>query len=382
MKRAIILIFALMLGASVVHAQDYGSIHGTVKDKEGTPLPGVTVTISSAYLGDKALLTSETGAFRFPGIPIASDYALKFEFQGFYPVIRELISVAFGEDAGLDIVMEQAAIKEEVPKEIENTAVDVKGKKLYFFFSGTTLGIMKDARPYNFYGVLPPPVPDRYSDQAPGTLENATSYDFPVQYWPIDISADPSGPRNKTPRQDLLDRLIESGKELENQGVKLISTDCGFYAYYQDEVANALNVPFASGALLAVPLVSRIIGSNRRVGIITFDSRFLTKKHLAGAGIDDSIKYAIIGYETYFKKWQDEGKRGKAVFNLQMLEADLIDATKKLISEYPDIGAIVLECTGFGPAGYSIQKATGLPVFDVVQLLNYLGKACVRSTPN
>jgi hypothetical protein len=239
---------------------------------------------------------------------------------------------------------------------------------------------MKDARPSIFYGIPAPAVTDRYADMVPGTLENATSYDFPVQYWPLDISADPRGPRTKTPRKDLLNRMIEAGKELENQGVKLISTDCGFYAYYQDQAANALNVPFASGGLLPVPLVSRIIGSKRKVGIITFDSRALTKKHLAGAGIDDSINYTVIGYETYFEKRQKEGIPG-AIVNLKMLEEDLTDAVKKLISKYPKIGAIVLECTAFGPAGYAIQKATGLPVFDVVQLLNYLGKACVRSSP-
>lgn len=265
-------------------------------------------------------------------------------------------------------------------KEIESSAIEYKGKKLIFYYSGTTLGIMKDARPTTIPGFKPSKVSDRYVDMLPGSLENATSYDFPVQYWPLDISADPDGPRSKTPRPDLLDKMIEAGKELENQGVKLISTDCGFYAYYQDEVANALNVPFASGGLMPVPLVSRIIGSKKRVGIITWNSRVLTKKHLEGAGINDSIKYAIIGYETYREKREKEGIAG-AINKLNMLEEDLTDAAKKLVEKYPDIGAIVLECTAFGPAGYAVQKATGLPVFDVVGLLNYVGKACVRSPP-
>ena len=253
-------------------------------------------------------------------------------------------------------------------------------KKDQLYYAGTTLGVMKDARPDDHSYARP--VATRYFSMLPGTLENGTSYDFPVQYWPLDISADYDGPRTKTPHVDLGKRMIEAGQELERQGVKLVSTDCGFYAYFQDEVARALGVPFCSGGLMPVPLVSRIIGSDRRVGIVTWNSRALTKKHLAGAGIDDSIKYAVVGYETYREKREKEGTNAKAaVTNLKMLEEDLVDAVKKLIVQYPDIGAIVLECTAFPPAAYAIWKATGLPVFDVVGLLNYIGKAVVRKPP-
>ena len=248
-----------------------------------------------------------------------------------------------------------------------------KNDQLYY--AGTTLGIMKDARPDDH--PYSHPVSERYFSMLPGTLEHATSYDFPVQYWPLDISADYDGPRTKTPRADLMDRMIEAGQELERQGVKLVSTDCGFYSYYQDEVANALNVPFCSGGLMPVPLVSRLIGSNKRVGIITWNSRVLTKKHLAGAGIDDSIKYAVIGYETYREKRMKEGT-SRAIAKIELLEADLVDAAKKLLAKYPDIGAFVLECTAFPPAAYAIWKATGLPVFDVVGILNWIGKSVVR----
>jgi hypothetical protein len=253
------------------------------------------------------------------------------------------------------------------------------GKKNQLFYAGTTLGIMKDVRPLAITGTTTP-VPQRYSYALPGSLENATSFDFPVQYWPLDISEDfLDGPITKTPHPDLLLRMIEAGKELESQGVKLISTACGFYAYFQGEVANALNVPFCSGSLMSVPLVSRIIGSNKRVGIIAANSRALTKKHLAGAGIDNSVKCAVIGYETYIEKREKEGiSKRDAMSNLEMLEEDLVDAAKKLIAQYPDVGAIVLECTAFPPAAYAIWKATGLPVFDVVGLLNWIGKSVVR----
>jgi Asp/Glu/hydantoin racemase len=63
---------------------------------------------------------------------------------------------------------------------------------------------------------------------------------------------------------------------------------------------------------------------------------------------------------------------------LEMLEEDLVSASKGLIQKYPDVGAIVLECTAFPPAAYAVQRATGLPVFDIVMLLNWIGNAVVR----
>jgi hypothetical protein len=263
-------------------------------------------------------------------------------------------------------------------------------EKVQLIHSGQTLGIMNDAitvkaasqQPFH---PLNAPVSNRYAYKLPGAVKNASSYDFPVQYWPLDISADPSGPRTKTPSPNLADKMIRVGKELERQGVKGISTDCGFYAYFQDEVANALHVPFCSGGLMVVPLVSRLIGSNKRVGIMTWNSRILTKKHLVGAGIDDSIKIAVTGYETYREKRIQEDthtKEGRSLQNnREILEEDLVDAAQKLVAKHPDIGAIVLECTAFPPAAYAIWKATGLPVFDVVGLLNWLGKSVVRKRP-
>lgn len=252
-----------------------------------------------------------------------------------------------------------------------------------FSYSGQVIGILKEMRSTEWFKKAFGRVPEAYKEYfLPGSLENATSFECPVQYKALDISRYPEGPRTLTPAAGLGQLMAKKTKELEREGVKIISTDCGFYSYFQDEMAEAVNIPVCTSALLMVPLVSRLVGKNKRVGIMTWDSRVLSKEHLKRAGIDDSIKVGIIGYE----KWKE--KRGDSCplldmdlspeKRLEMLEEDLVEAAKELIAKYPDIGVIVLECTAFPPAAYAVQRTTGLPVFDVVMLLNWIYHAVVR----
>jgi Asp/Glu/hydantoin racemase len=43
----------------------------------------------------------------------------------------------------------------------------------------------------------------------------------------------------------------------------------------------------------------------------------------------------------------------------------------KIDDQYPDVGAIVLECTNMPPYADSVRRVTGLPVFDAVTMVNH-----------
>ena len=49
-----------------------------------------------------------------------------------------------------------------------------------------------------------------------------------------------------------------------------------------------------------------------------------------------------------------------------------------MLRQNPEIGAIVLECTNMTPYAAAIQEQTGLPVFDIYTLVNYVYYAVVR----
>lgn len=107
-------------------AQEFGSIRGTVTDPEGNPLPGVPVTLTGSKTAPRTVVTSEHGNFRFLNLPVASDYAVKFELQGFKTMIREKQAVSFGRDITLDITMEPAAIAEEITVVGQTPIIDTK----------------------------------------------------------------------------------------------------------------------------------------------------------------------------------------------------------------------------------------------------------------
>lgn len=148
--------------------------------------------------------------------------------------------------------------------------------------------------------------------------------------------------------------------------------------YFQEAMANAVNIPVFSSALLQVPVVSRLIGKGKKVGIIVWDSSNLTKEHLKRAGIDESMPIVILGLETMPAEGDANITELEPEKRLEVLENHLVYSAKRLVSEHPDLGAIVLECTNLPPAAAAVQKATGLPVFDVTTLLNWAYDAVVR----
>jgi hypothetical protein len=68
--------------------------------------------------------------------------------------------------------------------------------------------------------------------------------------------------------------------------------------------------------------------------------------------------------------------------NEPQLDVDLareehVRVARRLVAQHPDVGAIVLECTNMPPYTSDIQRATGLPVFDVVSLVHLVHDAVV-----
>jgi len=91
-----------------------GEIVGTVTDESGAVLPGVTVTIRGSGLpGAPNVVTSETGAYRFPALP-PGDYTLEYTLQGFATLRRENIPVGVGAVIDLKVSLKVSSLEETV----------------------------------------------------------------------------------------------------------------------------------------------------------------------------------------------------------------------------------------------------------------------------
>jgi len=103
-----------------------GKIVGKVTEEQGTPLPGVTVEISSPSLmgGVHSQVTSETGDYRFINLPPGT-YKLVFSLDGFQKVEKQNIKVSLNTTVTEDMTLKQSTVEELVTVTAESPVVDV-----------------------------------------------------------------------------------------------------------------------------------------------------------------------------------------------------------------------------------------------------------------
>ena len=197
----------------------------------------------------------------------------------------------------------------------------------------------------------------KFQEDTPGCLRNDETVDFRVKREIVREATParffPEGCFKEDP--ELLPYFIEAAKNLEARGVKAIAGDCGFMAIYQQDVARAVSVPVIASSLIMVPLVYRMLAENKKVGILTphpeLGERQFNAVGWSGKDIPVTVKECI------------------------MTEEGLVKAAKELVQENPDVGAIVAECAITPPYSHAIQKATGLPVFDIATLVKMVHAA-------
>jgi len=113
----------------------------------------------------------------------------------------------------------------------------------------------------------------------PGDMGNATTFDFPVRYHRV-TGASPDRVVRQGQRE-LLPAFVEGARFLEREGVRAITTNCGFLAKFQPELAASVSVPVFTSSLLLVPLVQRMLPAGRAVGVLTVNAASLHHRKLS-----------------------------------------------------------------------------------------------------
>ena len=202
-----------------------------------------------------------------------------------------------------------------------------------------------------------------------GDVGNAKTWNYPVLYKRV---------KNATPSKVVLDLRLEdiapfikAAKELEAEGVKAITTSCGFLALFQNELAKELNVPVFTSALIMLNMISRMIG-NKKILVISANSDTLTEKHIkAVCGDLNHINMKIVGTQdkanfTYFtvQNWDS--------VDIDLCQKEVIETIEGELSKDLSIGAILFECTNLPPYSNIVREKFGVPVFDFVSLMNFV----------
>ena len=207
----------------------------------------------------------------------------------------------------------------------------------------------------------------------PGNVGNASTFPFPVRYKVVKEASIERliKKRDKTLVQPFIDAAIE----LQEEGVKAITGACGFMALFQREVSDAVDVPVFLSSLLQIPFIYQI--KKQKIGIITADSKSLTLEHFISVGVNKEIPLRIGGMEDQ-KEFREAILEEKGTLDSDLIEGEVVGVAKKLITENPDIGALVLECSDLPPYAHAIQKEVNLPIFDFTTMIQYVHTALVR----
>jgi len=214
---------------------------------------------------------------------------------------------------------------------------------------------------------------DSQIPRIPGDLGNATTFDFPVVYKIVRGASIERVVNGTDPA--LLRPFIDAAKELEAEGCKAITTSCGFLAIFQKEIAAEVNIPVFTSSLIQVGVAHAMLGPGKKVGVIVSEPKNLGQRHLAGVGVED-VPMVIKGVEN--SCFIRATHTADPSFDPDQMRREVVQAAKELVESDPEIGAIVLECTNLPPYSAAIQAATGLPVFDIVTLTNYVHSALVQ----
>ena len=107
-----VLVALVALISASAFGQTTSSLTGTVTT-DGTGLPGVTVTISSAQMqGTRTAVTGEGGGYSFGGIP-PGDYSVRFELDGMEPVNKR-VQIGVGQSGRADAALSVASVSEAI----------------------------------------------------------------------------------------------------------------------------------------------------------------------------------------------------------------------------------------------------------------------------
>src|SRR5210317_2219519 len=141
---------------------------------------------------------------------------------------------------------------------------------------------------------------DTFSPFIYGDVGNAASYQYPVRFKRIEgLTVE----RIFDHDLGFVDKMIAGARELEREGVKAITGDCGFMAIYHKEVKESVNIPVFLSSLLQIPFIRSTLPDCAEVGILTANSQSLTPEVFDRIGISDDNAMIIHGLENekYFK---------------------------------------------------------------------------------
>ncbi|MBQ1303028.1 MAG: aspartate/glutamate racemase family protein [Firmicutes bacterium] len=213
-------------------------------------------------------------------------------------------------------------------------------------------------------------IDDTNYPMVPGNVNNASSYDFPVILRTI-----PNMTQERVFAGDptIADDIIAMGQYLiQKEGIRALSSGCGFFGNFQKEVAAALDIPVAMSPLVMIPWIRRLIKPNQKIGVLTANAGALTDKLFDAVGVSQEDREMIIIRDLYSEPEFSCIMTYRGFFDNDGVCNEVVGKAMEIMEEDAEIGAFLLECSDMPPYAYAIQAATQRPVFDFISMIKFL----------
>ncbi len=218
-------------------------------------------------------------------------------------------------------------------------------------------------------------IDDVYYPMLPGNIVNGYTFDFPTRLMPVEGL---DCPNLFNTCEGVEEKIYEACKKLEKEGVRAISSACGFFGNYQAGMAEKLDVPVALSSLVQLPWIATLLKKSQTIGVLTAQKDSFTDSLLDSCGVSEDIKKRLVVKDLGHEKEFSCITEGRGEFDNAIVKEEVVNKALEIVKESPQTGAILLECSDMPPYAHAVQAATGLPVFDFTTLIKWLNSAVTQ----
>ena len=220
---------------------------------------------------------------------------------------------------------------------------------------------------------------DTAFDRVPGDIGHPGTFPFDARYAVVGGASARRAVEEGA--RGLLEPFVAAGLRLAADGCGLITTSCGFLAVHQRALAAALPVPVVASSLLALPSLLAVLAPAAKVGVVTANAGALTAAHLDGARVPaaERSRLVLIGLEatTHLYPALIGDAPGP---DPSIAGPEVVARVGTAVAADGSIAALLCECTNLPPYRAALASATGLPVIDIVTVVEAAANA-LRTAP-
>lgn len=204
----------------------------------------------------------------------------------------------------------------------------------------------------------------------PGDPGNARSFSYPVQYEIVELAE--TGALTHKGTGEAVEKLFQAVKKLEQRGCKCVATSCGLLIPYQKQLAQRAGIPVASSALMLLPLLLELIGERKKIAIVV-SSRTKAVNDYLGIFTEEKRERCVLLTMEACPEFMRSIMSFSEPYRLdtELIETELLNLCAEAV-EKQEIGLFLIECTNLAPYSPALRRHLGLPVFDILGLIDFL----------